>query len=259
MTIKKYFIYYIVLISTISSAMRSQSIRDFEKFEFARMQQERAVPSQSVKRSAELTEPGAQSLEDFENTDDASGNKKFEDFEDFENFKEFEDFIDLSPAQGSDQSTSMGSLQDALALINQKVIENLKKNAALQQPADTGLSKIQKTKKMPARQKIVNPSSSQMIAQPLGQKPTASTRSNLGSQQAAKKTEQNRVFQFINFNKVPDEKDYQFIDESAGEVKSFKCPECGKLFPTQRGLSTHKTVVHKSKNITPETMSAQYQ
>ncbi len=110
---------------------------------------------------------------------------------------------------------------------------------------------------MPVRQKAVNPSSSQMIAKPLSENSIPLTRSDVGSEQAAKKTVQNRVLRFINYNNLSGEKDYQFIDETAGEVKSFVCPECGKLFPTQRGLSTHKTVIHGSKNVTPETMSAQ--
>ncbi len=147
MKIKKYSVCYIILISIVNSAVQSQGIPDFEEFFRAKMQEERAVPSQSINRSAELTEPSAQNLEDFQNADDAPAAKKIESFEDFESFKDFEEFIDLSPAPGSDQSTSIVNLDDALALINQKVIENLKRNAAYSNLQKQGYLKFKKLKK----------------------------------------------------------------------------------------------------------------
>lgn len=245
MRVKKYSVYYIILLSIAHSALESQGVRDLERFQFARIQRERAVPSQSVNRGAELIEPNTQSLKDFQNTNNALDTKNFEGFEDFESFKEFEEFIDQSPAPDSDQSPSIWNSQDALNLINQKVIENLKRNASLQQPAETGLSKIQKTQKMPVRERV-----SQSTSNAVSESPTATLASALNAQQAFKQIIDSNATKRIQKK----QKDLTFHNANI----KYPCPICNKDIGTFSGLKKHMIAMHKVIHETPETMSAQY-
>ncbi len=239
MRVKKYSVYYIILLSIAHSALESQGVRDLERFQFARIQEERAVPSQSINRGAEFIEPNTQSLKDFQNTNSAPDTKNFEGFEDFESFKEFEDFIDQSPAPDSDQSPSIWSSQDALNLINQKVIENLKRNAALQQPAETGLSKIQKTQKMPVRERV-----SQSTSNAVSESPIVTVASALNAPAFKEIVDSNAL-----------QKDFTFHNANI----RYLCPICNKDIGTFSGLKKHMIAMHKVIHETPETMSTYYQ